>query len=568
MNVHSLLAAESVQLVSFYKPLLLFVVFLPWAWLVSSKLEKDARYFQLNHVMWNSIHLSAGVLALAAMLLIPVTFWLSWPIGLIVLYTPIYVYKQVRNKAVPESQQFALTGEGISAKLQSRKQSRASERALVQFTDHKGRKRDVPLKNDDLFLVHLLAEDLVGPALAARATALRLEVGSNGTVVRQTVDGVKYKRDAVDAESALRLIDYLKEMSGLNVEDRRRRQTGNFAMQGAEGEVKLSITTQGSSSAQILTIEFDRAAKLRKPFDGLGLLPTQLDSLATFEAEHNRHGIILIGAPRGNGLTTSAYAFVARHDAYTSNIKTLEHTVLARIDGVDHVQFDASNPDIDYASNLQSILRRDPDVVLTDDITDRETAAVVAEPGHKGPLLYVPKRANSISEQIIAWVKLVGDLKTATSALLAVTNQRLLRTLCANCRQAYQPSAEQLQKMNLPAKKVRQLYRAGGKVEVKNKIESCPVCGGTGYLGQTGVFEVLIVDDEARRYLTAGDLKGALSHARRNKMIYLQEAALSKVIGGETSIEEVIRVTAPAQKNTSGSSSRAPTPQVDPAPAT
>ena len=84
-------------------------------------------------------------------------------------------------------------------------------------------------------------------------------------------------------------------------------------------------------------------------------------------------------------------------------------------------------------------------------------------------------------------------------------------------------------------------------------------------MGQTGVFEVLIVDDEVKRYLTAGDLKGALSHARRNKMIYLQEAALSKVVSGETSIEEVIRVTSPASNDAAGSSSRAPQPQVDPA---
>ena len=82
------------------------------------------------------------------------------------------------------------------------------------------------------------------------------------------------------------------------------------------------------------------------------------------------------------------------------------------------------------------------------------------------------------------------------------------------------------------------------------------------------MFEVLIVDDEAKRFLAAGDLKGALSHARRNKMIYLQEAALSKVISGETSIEEVVRVTAPARSDAGGSSSRAPQPQVDPAPAT
>ena len=82
---------------------------------------------------------------------------------------------------------------------------------------------------------------------------------------------------------------------------------------------------------------------------------------------------------------------------------------------------------------------------------------------------------------------------------------------------------------------------------MKNRIEDCPVCGGTGYLGQTAVFEVFMVDDEARKILATGDLKGALAHARRNKMIYLQEAALSKVASGETTIDEVVRVTAPAK---------------------
>ena len=207
MNVHSLLAAESVQLVSFYKPLLIFVVFVPWAWLISSKLEKDARYFHLNHRMWNSIHLSAGVLALAAMLLIPPTFWISWPIGIVILLGPLYAYKQIRNQAVPEAQRFAWTGEGLSAKLQSRRQTRASEGALVRFVDHKGQERDVPLKDDAQYLVHMLAEDLIGPALAARATEVRMEIGSSGAVVTQTVDGVRFKRDPVKVESGLRVID-------------------------------------------------------------------------------------------------------------------------------------------------------------------------------------------------------------------------------------------------------------------------------------------------------------------------------------------------------------------------
>jgi len=121
----------------------------------------------------------------------------------------------------------------------------------------------------------------------------------------------------------------------------------------------------------------------------------------------------------------------------------------------------------------------------------------------------------------------------------------LLRSLCPNCRQAYQPTPEQLRKLNLPAKKVSQLYRASGKVQVKNKIEDCQICRGTGYLGQTAAFEVFVVDDEARKMLATGDLKAALAHARRNNMFYLQEAALSKVISGETTLEEVVRVTTP-----------------------
>jgi general secretion pathway protein E len=145
------------------------------------------------------------------------------------------------------------------------------------------------------------------------------------------------------------------------------------------------------------------------------------------------------------------------------------------------------------------------------------------------------------------WIKMVGNVKEATKALRAATNQRLLRTLCPNCKQAYQPSEDQLKKLNLPAGRVEQLYRAGGQIQIKNKVQECPVCQGIGYLGQTGVFEVLLVDEEMRKLLAKGDLKGTLALARRNKMIYLQEAALAKVVSGETDMKEVIRVTAPAR---------------------
>jgi type II secretory ATPase GspE/PulE/Tfp pilus assembly ATPase PilB-like protein len=179
--------------------------------------------------------------------------------------------------------------------------------------------------------------------------------------------------------------------------------------------------------------------------------------------------------------------------------------------------------------------------------------------------MYIPQRAAGVGEQLQQWARLVGAVKMAARGLRFVINQRLVRNVCPNCRQAFPPSAEQLQKLGLPAGKVEQLYQASGKIQIKhNKVETCPVCGGTGYLGQTGVFQTMVIGEETRRLIRAGDLKAAMAEARRSKMLYLQEAALRKVVDGETTIDEVVRVLAPSRKSASASAS-SPKPQVDPA---
>ncbi|MCP3902799.1 MAG: Flp pilus assembly complex ATPase component [Planctomycetes bacterium] len=558
MDTDLLLLAETVTtfLESPYKPLLVFLPFVPWAWLISSRIDKDAMYFHLNRELWNAINLSAGAAALAAVLFIPI-FWVGWPVMLVLLTTPILFYWQHRNREVPEKQRFVLSGESLSTRMDQRRQAKATRDAMLQFISAEGEVEPVPQKEDPAYPVHMLAEDLLGPALDARASHVEVAVGQSGCALAQMVDGIKYKRDALPADSGLKLVDYIKGMAGLDVEDRRRRQTGEFRMRGPRGQTDLVATTAGSSQGLILRVEFDRSKRLSRPFDAMGLLPSQIDSLATLLEMHDRHGIVLVGAPPTHGLSTSIYSFISRHDAYTSNIKTLEREQMIQIDGVDQVVWDPTNPDIDYATNLQSMLRRDPDIVMLSLIRDPETAQTACDPGMTGPLIYIPQRTGTIPEQIREWVKQVGDVKRATKALRAVVNQRLLRTLCPNCRQAYQPTEEQLRKLNLLSSKVTTLYRPSGKVQVKNKIENCPVCGGNGYLGQTGVFEVFVVDDAARKLLQGGDLKAALGHARRHKMIYLQEAALSKVASGETTIEEVVRVTSPPKKGGGGNAPKA-----------
>lgn len=543
--VDSPLLAEQVTafLISPYKPLLMFLTFLPWAWLVADRLDKDAAYFHFKRTQWNAVHLAAGVAALVAMLFIPI-FWISWPVGIILLLGPILVYWRHRNANVPEAERFHLSAESLSARMERRRQSRADRNAVLQFTGPGGELREVPQSENPAYGMHMLVEDLLAPALDARAEIVEINVSKNGAQPMQVVDGIRYKREPMSAEAGMQAIDYIKRMAGLDVEDRRRRQSAKFGMRGPNGTSELNVTTAGSSSGVVLKLEFNRARRLNKPFDELGMLPSQAEALRFLLEPADRHGVVLIGAPTGQGLSTSCYAFLRRHDAYTSNIKSLEREVELRIDGVDHVQWDANAPEADYATALQSMLRRDPDVVMSSYVKDAETARVIAEQGLEGPLIYVPQRADSIVEQIREWTRVVGDVKKATRSLQAVINQRLLRRLCPNCRQGFQPTAEQVKKLGLPSGKVQQLHRASGKVQVKNKIENCPVCGGSGYIGQVGVYEVLTLDREARKLLAAGDLKAVLANARRNKMIYMQEAALSKVVSGDTTLEEVARVIA------------------------
>src|SRR5690606_8309651 len=120
----------------------------------------------------------------------------------------------------------------------------------------------------------------------------------------QTIDGVRYRRDPLPADGANQLIDYLKDIAGLDVQNRRRRQVGTCKMTGPSGQKTVTVTTQGSSSGQELRVDFDRADQLTRPFDSIGLLPQQIEALKQFDTSENRHGVILLGAPSGHGLTT------------------------------------------------------------------------------------------------------------------------------------------------------------------------------------------------------------------------------------------------------------------------
>ena len=149
----------------------------------------------------------------------------------------------------------------------------------------------------------------------------------------------------------------------------------------------------------------NRSQQVRIPYDGLGLLEQQRAILDPLIPGHNRHGIVLISAPPGQGLTTTGYALLSCHDSYTSNVRSLERETETLLEGAVQQVWDPSNPQVDYARTLQSMLRRDPDVILVTDMEDTDTAKIAADSGANGPLLYLSMNAKGTVEMFNKWLQ-------------------------------------------------------------------------------------------------------------------------------------------------------------------
>jgi len=546
-TVSSVLAAtaDAAMLASFVKPLLLLASFLPFAWVVSSRIEPDARSHRLNVAVWNGAFVGTAAAALAAALLIPI-FWIGWPVAVLLLVGVLSAYWKVRDAKLPEDRRFRLFSGEMQSRMEARRTRRGIAAAQVSFTGPGGESRPVPEKDDALFPVHMRVEELLVPALERRASRVEILPTRNGIAATALVDGIRATLAKLSPEETPAILDYIKTQAGLDVADRRRLQEAEFRLRGPTGDVAVTIGTSGSSAGQSLRLDFDRRDRIGKSYDTLGLHQTQMAALAPLTDPEHRHGVVLVTAPPGQGLTTTGYALLGRHDAFTCNIKTLEEKVELELEGVDHVGWSTSDPSTPFAISLQSMLRRDPDIVLVGATAEPKVLATVASPGPDGPLIYVLMQQPGIAAAITEWFRGVGDLKHAARSLRAVTTQRLMRTLCPNCKQPAKTSPEQLRKLGVPERAAGQIQRPVGKVQpARNRIEDCPVCQGSGYLGQVGVFEVMPIDEDVRTQLFAGDLKAAVAEARRKKMLLLPEAALAKVVAGETSLEEFARVFAP-----------------------
>lgn len=247
---------------------------------------------------------------------------------------------------------------------------------------------------------------------------------------------------------------------------------------------------------------------------------------------HAPHGIVLVTGPTGSGKTTTLYAGLTQLDRQRLNILTVEDPIEYDLDGVGQTQVH-SKIGLTFAQGLRTILRQDPDVVLVGEIRDLETAEIAVQASLTGHLVLSTLHTNSAIGAVTRLVDMGVEPFLIASSCIGILSQRLIRRLCARCREPVELDAQQRSLLKLPQDSNAIVYRPRG----------CPACDGSGYRGRTGIFELITVDTTLRNMIHDAKAEDEmLAHVRQHSPSIVR-SGLDKVLAGATSIEEVLRVT-------------------------
>ncbi len=378
-----------------------------------------------------------------------------------------------------------------------------------------------------------LVNSLLSRAVKSKASDIHVEPFERDLVVRFRIDGVLYDIMHPPKKVQNSVISRIKIMANLNIAEKRLPQDGRIRIKIAGKDIDIRVSTLPTSFGESVVM---RLLDKSKVVLSLGVIGIEGQNLKTVESLiHKSHGIILVTGPTGSGKTTTLYAMLSQINSTDLKIITVEDPVEYQIPGINQIQV---NPKIDltFATGLRSILRQDPDVVMIGEIRDRETAEIAIQASLTGHLVISTLHTNDSASSIARLIDMGVEPFLVSSSVIAIMAQRLLRTVCKECCARYKPSAEELAQIGLdPAKVVDKFVF---------KAKGCPACLDTGYAGRTGIHEILVMDDELRSMIMKGVEAGRIKRRAMEKgMLTLREDGARKVLAGETTIEELLRVT-------------------------
>ena len=386
---------------------------------------------------------------------------------------------------------------------------------------------------DDAAPIVRLVDVMLADAVHQRASDVHVEPQFGEVRVRFRVDGLLRDVMTVPKSAAPAIISRLKIISGLDIAERRRPQDGRARLVIDGQALDARVSTLPSLYGEKVVIRLLARANDLKSLKDIGMEDEQLEELLL--ALNQPQGLILITGPTGSGKTSTLYAGINQIRTPDRNIVTLEDPVEIAVPGVVQVQINVK-AGMTFAAGLRSVLRQDPDVVLVGEIRDRETAGLALEASMTGHLVLSTLHTNDAIAAVTRLIDIGVEPFLVGSSLTLVIGQRLVRRPCEDCAMPYVPSPRTMQLLGLTERDVEEGSPRRGK--------GCTQCGGTGYLGRLGIYEVLPITAALRTVLLANPEERALAAAARAAgYVNMRASAIKKAMRGETTFEEVLRVT-------------------------
>jgi len=385
---------------------------------------------------------------------------------------------------------------------------RASERPVIRLVDH-----------------------IIAEAISTRASDIHIEPEEGGVMVRYRIDGVLRDTMTLPRPAGLPLVSRIKIMAQMDIADRLRPQDGRARVSINGSRVDLRVSTLPASYGEKVVIRILDSRSTVLSLDGLGM--TADESRRLNDLVNLREGIVLVTGPTGSGKTTTLYSALRQIQQRAVNIVTVEDPVEYKLGGIVQVQVN-EKAGVTFANALRSILRQDPDVILIGEIRDKETAGIAVQASLTGHLVLSTLHTIDAASSVARLVDIGVDAYKIAAALKGVVAQRLLRRLCQNCRRENTDHVSDRMRRWLPHGMT--LYKAVG----------CPECSQTGYRGRMAVMEVLSANSDIERLISAGASADEIAEAARaSGMKTLWDSGVEHVRGGDTSLDELLRVVEP-----------------------
>jgi len=375
---------------------------------------------------------------------------------------------------------------------------------------------------------------ILSQAIKARASDIHIEPFAKKLQIRYRIDGILYPITSLSKKVQNAIISRIKILSELNIAERRLPQDGRFRVKTHHRDVDFRVSTIPTRFGEKVVIRlFDKAQLMGLTIDKLGFEENILQRYQ--RAISQPHGMIVITGPTSCGKSTSLYAAIRALNSPDKNILTIEDPVEYEAKGINQVQIH-EQIGLTFPRALRAFLRQDPDIIMLGEMRDGETADIGIKAALTGHLLFTTLHTNDAPGAITRLINMEVEPFLISGALIFVGAQRLMRRVCKDCALTYEPSPILLKELNIEGKTPNDI--------IFYKAKGCSFCNNTGYRGRIAVMEALEIDDEIRELILrkASDIeikKAAIS----NGMVPLRENALAKILRGETTLEELARVT-------------------------